>query len=299
MDAFAIVRVVFIINPQAGHGKGRVLKPALLHWAREAGIDADAWVTDAPGHGTELATNASVLGYDAALAVGGDGTAREVGMGLMGTQTALGIIPLGSGNGLARHLGLPLEPRRAVEAVPKLLRSLIDVGSVNGRPFLMAFGIGFDAAVAERFAAGTKRGALEYGKAILTELRTRQSIMFEMEINGLKQSGSFLSLTVANAREYGNNAIISPTASLHDGSLGLALVSNAPDWRLYTCLAGLLSGNLWRSGLVKSHIVSHMSVQTKDLQPYHVDGEFAGRTDTFVITLIPKSVIVLHECPWI
>jgi diacylglycerol kinase (ATP) len=158
------VKVRAILNPRAG------VSPVEARRAAERGHprwnDFDLSVTEGPGHATELARAAAEAGADLVLSVGGDGTANEVACGLLGRSAALGIVPMGSGNGLARALRIPLRPTRALDALEMGVRCAIDVGMLNGRPFLNVAGVGFDASVSGAFhdsgRAGGRRGLLSY-----------------------------------------------------------------------------------------------------------------------------------------
>ena len=175
--------------------------------------------TQYKGHATELAREYAARRYDAVIAVGGDGTVNEVGCGLIGTDTALGIIPCGSGNGLARHLGIPIDPFKAVKWLDKSIFTDIDYGTMNGQPFFCTCGVGFDAKVSDSFSKSGSRGVLTYLESIMKEIATYHNETYKLSFDNSSETFEAFFITCANADQWGNNAFIAPTASLQDGLL--------------------------------------------------------------------------------
>lgn len=251
-------------------------------------------MTTHAGHAVDL-TRALAADYEAVVAVGGDGTVREVGIGLLGTDALLGIIPIGSGNGLARHLGIPLQPRRAVSALPRLMRGRMDIGWANGDPFFMVFGAGFDADVAFRFAAQEGRGFGNYLKAGTAAFDNRASFMVKVELDGKAYERDLLMLTAANASEFGNNAMIAPEASVTDGRLNLTLVGNLGLLEAVEVVGGLFSHNLMRLPGVEKFAFGKATITTEEAVPYHLDGEPMNMASHFELYIEPSALGVLHE----
>ena len=160
-------KVRLVVNPASGttakHRIARYSAGRLI----DMGYDVEVVVTEGPGHATALAEEASRLGYYAVVACGGDGTVNEVATALCDSRTALGIIPAGSGNGLARHLGIPVDVDRSLRVISENNVIVADCGMANGRPFFCTFGVGFDAAVSERFARQRRRGLIMYLKSAI------------------------------------------------------------------------------------------------------------------------------------
>lgn len=217
-------RVVFIINPISGI-KRIVSKQTLI----DTFLDKDKFeptylITGYAGHAVSLAAQCAEQGYDIVVAVGGDGTVNEVGRGLIHTGVPMGIIPCGSGNGLARHLGIPLDFMAAVRWLGKTRILDIDYGLMNGRPFFTTCGVGFDALVSYKFAQGKGRGKLRYLENILHEVLKYHNETYRLIIDGEETDMEAFLVTCANADQWGNNAYIAPTASLQDGMLDISVI---------------------------------------------------------------------------
>jgi YegS/Rv2252/BmrU family lipid kinase len=224
------VRIRAILNPRAGLGSRRA-REALdrTHpvWGR-----VEVCETDSPGHARELAREAAEGGADAVLAVGGDGTANEVAQGLVHTRTALGLVPVGSGNGLARALGIPLAPARALAALADAVPKAMDVGRVNGRLFLNLAGAGLDAEVGAEFHShgrkGGRRGLWTYVRLTLRRALSYEARPFRLEAGASVFEGRALIVAFVNGRQYGGGAIVTPRARLDDGLLDVVVFEEAP-----------------------------------------------------------------------
>lgn len=180
--------------------------------------------TEYAGHATEIATDAKNDGIDVVVAVGGDGTVNEAARALVHSNTALGIIPCGSGNGLARHLMLPLNLKRAIGIINKCEIRDLDYGVINSYPFFCTCGMGFDAFVSKKFAETGKRGPITYMETILREGLSYEPETYEVEDEtGTKRYKAFL-ISCANASQYGNNAYIAPQASMSDGLMDVIIM---------------------------------------------------------------------------
>lgn len=218
-----------ILNPRAGVAARRARAAVEAH--RRVFGDLEIRTTESAGHARLLAEEAVRDGVTTVLAVGGDGTANEVATGLMGTTTALALVPVGSGNGLARTLGIPLEPARALESLEGAMVRSMDVGLVNGRPFLNVAGAGFDAAVGAAFHAhgkrGGRRGVFTYVRLGLSKLGYRAED-WSLSMGGQAYAGRALIVAFVNGRQYGGGAIIAPRARLDDGLLDVIVVEDAP-----------------------------------------------------------------------
>lgn len=217
-------RIKFIVNPISGtHGKEFILHLIDKHIDRSL-YDFSICKTEYAGHATELARQAAEENTDIAVAIGGDGTINEIGRSLIHTDTAMGIIPCGSGNGLARHLHIPMSPRGAIETLNKGFTKNIDYGIIDGHPFFCTCGVGFDAFVSLKFADSGKRGPLTYLENTLHESLTYRPETYEIEnSSGTVRYKAFL-IACANASQYGNNAYIAPQASLTDGMMDITIL---------------------------------------------------------------------------
>ena len=210
---------VFVYNPISGSHRLIPVIPIIERFVNSNLYDFSIVSTRHKGHATELAREYAAKNYDAVIAVGGDGTVNEVGCGLIGTGTALGIIPCGSGNGLARHLGIPMDPFKAVKWLDKSIFTEIDYGMMDDQPFFCTCGVGFDAKVSDSFSRAGSRGVLTYLESIMKEIATYHNETYKLSFDNSSETFEAFFITCANADQWGNNAFIAPTASLQDGLL--------------------------------------------------------------------------------
>lgn len=219
--------IAFIVNPISGTKS----KSRLAKLIRES-LDLQQFaptvvVTEYAGHATQLAQQFALQDYYAVVAVGGDGTINEVASGLIGSQTALGIVPNGSGNGFARHLDISTRMNRAVEMLNNSEPILVDYGMVNDKPFFSTCGVGFDAVVAANFS-DTDRGLKGYMQTILKDLFQYKPERYHIEGEGIDLTTTAFLVNFANASQWGYDAYIAPKASVQDGWLDIAVVSEFP-----------------------------------------------------------------------
>ena len=239
-------RIVFIVNPVSGtSGKNFVLR-LIEDYLDKSQYDYEVMKTEYVGHATELAKQASVHGTDIVCAIGGDGTVNEVAAGLIHTQTALAIIPSGSGNGLARHLRIPTDPLSAIKIINRGLTLPMDYGVVNKRPFFCTCGVGFDAFISQRFAESGKRGPVSYIENVLNSSLNYHPETYDLDIvnnsdgEEVHQIYKAFLISFANASQYGNNAYIAPSASVRDGLLDVTIIEpflaiEAPQMAIQFC----------------------------------------------------------------
>ena len=212
-------KIVFVYNPISGSRRLIPVVPIIERFTDTDLYDFSIVSTQYKGHATELAREYAARGYDAVIAVGGDGTVNETGCGLIGTDTALGIIPCGSGNGLARHLGIPMDPFKAVKWLDKSIFTEIDYGMMDHQPFFCTCGVGFDAKVSDSFSKSGSRGVLTYLESIMKEIATYHNETYKLSFDNSSETFEAFFITCANADQWGNNAYVAPTASLQDGLL--------------------------------------------------------------------------------
>ena len=212
-------KIVFVYNPISGSHRLIPVVPIIERFIDKDLYDFSIVSTQYKGHATELAREYAAKGYDAVIAVGGDGTVNEVGCGLIDTDTALGIIPCGSGNGLARHLGIPMDPYKAVKWLDRSVFTEIDYGMMDSQPFFCTCGVGFDAKVSDSFSKSGSRGVLTYLESIMKEIATYHNETYKLSFDNSSETFEAFFITCANADQWGNNAFIAPTASLQDGLL--------------------------------------------------------------------------------
>jgi diacylglycerol kinase family enzyme len=252
--------------------------------------------TQAPKHATALAKEATEAGAEAVWAVGGDGTLHEVACGLLGTNTALGIIPMGSGNGLARQLNLPLSPKEAVKRLLQRNYRAMDVGEFAGQPFFVTAGIGLGAAVAMRFAAQKGRGLKNYLKSAAEILPSYKPQSYSLTLDGgAPEDFSALLLSFANAGQWGNDAWIAPKASLSDGKLDCVKLTHWDVRDFWGLVRHLRGGKTHQSKRLQVSAFQEAEIELLGEMPYHfqVDGEpFALEKRRFRVRCLPGALWV-------
>ena len=279
----------FIVNPNAGSkNKAKYTKLIQLIKSNDAHI---IWETTEPLEAVDFAKKALEQGATKIIAVGGDGTINEVASVLVGKAIALGIIPVGSGNGLARHLNIPLNYKKAFQKALVGATIKIDVGHINNRPFFCTAGVGFDAAVAHRFANSKGRGLLNYIKATIITLFKYKPI--QVSINNAPVENIF-SLSIANANQFGNNAFISPFSNIQDGQLELVKIGI-----LNKLQAGIIAVRLFKKSIHHSNDVHIIACKTASIYyvknaPIHIDGEnLVTDNELLNITISPFALNVI------
>jgi diacylglycerol kinase (ATP) len=288
------VHIRAILNPRAGL-RSRQAYTALGNTPN--GWELEIEITNAPGHARELAQESAARGDDAVLAVGGDGTINEVAAGLLGSHTALGVIPAGSGNGLARTLGISLDPGAALVELAYGVRHRMDVGRINGEAFLNVAGVGFDAYMSAAFhdwtQPGRRRGVLPYvwlGLGAVARF-VPQHWRVEMASETLEVS-AFLA-TFANGRQYGGGAIIAPHARLNDGQLEFVVVDPCSKTELLLNTPRLFLGTLGGFRHCRRWTVPAATLIGQYPADHHRDGELGNRCERYEITVEPRALDVL------
>ena len=290
------MKILFILNPAAGGAGAPDFREQLARQASRIGLHGDLVTTAAPGHATEIARDAARAGYDVIAAVGGDGTARETAAGLLGTTAALAVLPAGSGNDLARELGLPAHWHAALAALPRATRQLIDVGRANGQPFLQSAGVGADAYIAQlRQRERLFSGALTYAKCAVQGLLQFRPEDVSIEIDGRTVLQRVLAVTVANGERYGGGLKIAPGARSDDGVLDIAVVGNMGRWealRVFPTVYFGLHTRHHKFRLDRGSRIRVDAVAVGKTLPLHVDGTPHGGTPV-EFTVEPRSLAVL------
>lgn len=283
-------KVLFVVNRRSGARRRRDIAAIVREscpWdygiaESEAKEDLDWIIGEARG------TNVDVV-----YAVGGDGTVHEVAKRLIGQRIALGILPTGSGNGFARHIGLPMNPRLTLQACSKMRIEAIDTATVNGIPFIGTMGIGFDAWVAEQFATSSVRGLKTYASIALRGLLAYEAAEYDITIDGQRQTCRALIVAIANASQYGNNARIAPLASLQDGLLDVVIIDRMSPFAIPAAGARLFQGTLHRAKGVAMQQGRQIVIRRPAAGAGHLDGEPVSLPDTLTIEVVPRSLRVL------
>lgn len=266
-------RLMLIINPISGTGNKAGLAEAVIAHLSPLGYSIDTRYTTCRGDATRLAHEAVKSGYRGVLAAGGDGTINETARALCDTGIALGIIPAGSGNGLARHLGVPVDTRLSVDMLRRAEIIDIDYGTANNERFFCTFGLGFDAAVSHRFAGQNRRGKFTYFKSVLEEFQTFKPDTYTIEANGKVLTDRAFLVTVCNASQYGNNAYIAPGADISDGLLDIMIMHAGSPIETIGVGADLMMGYVDRNTLMQTIRTTRATLIRNDNEYAHIDGE--------------------------
>ena len=264
---------MFVYNPTSGTIRLIPVIPIIERFVNRDLYDFSIVSTQYRGHATELARQYAAQNYDAVIAVGGDGTVNEVGCGLIGTNTALGIIPCGSGNGLARHLGISMDPFKAVKWLDKSIFSEIDYGMIEDHPFFCTCGVGFDAKVTDTFSKAGTRGVLTYMESILKEIATYKDKTYKLSFDNSSETFDCFIVTCANAEQWGNNAFIAPTASLRDGLMDVVVIHPFTPLDAPLLAFQLFNKLIDRNPKVTVRRCAQMTITRDSEGPAHYDGE--------------------------
>lgn len=243
-------------------------------------------------HAVELARNAAAAGCDYVVAVGGDGTINEVAQGLTGTATTMGILPRGSGNGLARHFGIPAQLPDAIDSLFNNTVVRMDTLLINNRLSLNVSGIGFDGHIANLFAGEKIRGLLGYARLTIAEMLKFPEFDAELTIDGKTINTKAFIIAFANSSQYGNNIRVAPHASASDGIFDMTVIKKF-SLKDIGFIHSFLKGKLKESELCDMLVAKEARVTTSHVVPYHIDGESCGVSDSFSIVLQPASLSVL------
>jgi len=285
-------KALFIINPISG-GKEKEGVPELIEKHLDAAIfEAVVVFSDGIEHARQIAKEA-VNKFQLIIAVGGDGTVNEVASAIVGSDTVLGIIPYGSGNGLSRFLHISMDPVKAIKDLSLAHVEVIDSGKLNGQPFFNMAGMGFDAHISEVFSHGKKRGFFTYIKSSMQEIAKYKPQAYHLEIDGKVYEREAFMLSFANSSQYGNDAHISPHASVQDGLLDVCIIKKFPLWRFPEMGIRMITKTSDKTKYVEIIRGKNIRVKRSNPGPVHLDGEpqITG-TDTLV-EVVPNSLKVI------
>ncbi|HUW04941.1 MAG TPA: diacylglycerol kinase family protein [Williamwhitmania sp.] len=265
-------KILFVVNPVSGTGKReKALK--LIKEKLSPNYDAKIVITKFAGEATEIAIRYHQKGFNKVIAVGGDGTVNEVAKGVSGTNMAMGIIPTGSGNGLARHLHIPMNISKAIEVINRGNVTDIDHGTINDTMFFCTSGVGFDALIGNKFAEAGTRGLTTYAKTTIREYFTFKPQHYTLDIDGkIYERDSFM-ITFANASQYGNNAYIAPHADIADGLIDVVIVKRFPLYKSPRFAYQMFTKKMNRSPYVETFRAKNITLNRKEAGYVHFDGE--------------------------
>ena len=286
-------KIVFVVNPISGTQS----KKAILKWIDErmdrSIYDYSIVKTEYAGHATQIAASAVENKVDVVVAIGGDGTINEIARSLVHSETALGIIPCGSGNGLARHLRIPMEPKAAIDIINQGNRLSIDYGKINNIPFFCTCGVGFDAFVSLKFADSGKRGLLTYLENTLHESLTYKPETYEIENEeGTMKYKAFL-IACGNASQYGNNAYITPQASLTDGLMDITIMEPFTVLDVPSLSFQLFNKTIDQNSRIKTMRAKKIKIHRASEGVMHFDGDPLMVGKELEVEIIPNGLHVI------
>jgi len=288
------VQFLFIINPISGTAQKENIPDLIYNTLNVERSKIKIVLTRYAGHGREIAAEAVQHKIPYIISVGGDGTMNEIASSLLYTESCLGIIPMGSGNGLARHLQIPLNVSKAIDMLNNFSITTIDSGNINDKPFFCTAGIGLDAQVSKVFDELPTRGLKTYTKAFIKKVRSYKGDELNIRFkDGAEIHGTFLLTTFANSNQYGNNAFIAPDASLTDKRLNLVLLKPVSAIKAIEKIYKLFSKKLHLDQDVKHHLFDTIEIKRNMTGPAHIDGDPVMLEKTIVVSCVPHSLRIL------
>ncbi|WP_072545775.1 diacylglycerol/lipid kinase family protein [Mediterranea massiliensis] len=290
-------KIVFVINPISGtQGKEQILAWVNEKLDREK-YDMEVVYTEYAGHAVKIAAQKAAEKAFAVVAIGGDGTINEIARSLVHTDTALGIIPCGSGNGLARHLQIPLDPKKAVDIINGGRLEVIDYGKINGIPFFCTCGVGFDAFVSLKFSQAGKRGPLTYLEQTLLESLKYRPEVYELEMDG-NVSTRYRAFLIAcgNASQYGNNAYITPRATLDDGLLDVTILEPFTVLDVPSLSFQLFNKTIDQNSRIKTFQCKSLRIHRSKPGVVHFDGDPMMAGEDVEVSIVQRELKVIVPC---
>lgn len=287
--------IAFIINPISGTQNKRRIPKLIDKLLDKEQWTADIVFTEYKGHATELAKQYAALGFYAVVAVGGDGTVNEVATGLRDTETALGIVPIGSGNGFARHMGISLRISTAIEYLNNVDKASVDYGMVNDTPFFVTCGTGFDALVSEDFQKAGKRGLSTYVQQIIKDVFSYQPEHYHITGQDLDLETDAFLITFANCNQWGNAAQIAPKASIQDGKMDITIASKFPMIMAPALALKLFTKNIDESSYITTLKAKEIYLKRQNSGPFHLDGDPIEMGEEVHIKIVEGGLKVLCE----
>lgn len=286
-------KIIFVVNPISGTQEKRAILKWIVERVDRSIYDYSIVKTEYAGHASQIAAEAVNNKVDIVVAIGGDGTINEIARSLIHSETALGIIPCGSGNGLARHLRIPMDPKAAVDIINKGTQFSIDYGKINNIPFFCTCGVGFDAFVSLKFADSGKRGLLTYLENTLHESLTYQPETYEIENEeGTVKYKAFL-IACGNASQYGNNAYIAPQASLTDGLMDVTILEPFTVLDVPSLSFQLFNKTIDQNSRIKTMRTKKIKIHRSHDGVLHFDGDPLMAGKELEVEIIPQGLNVI------
>ncbi len=286
-------KILFIINPISGGKSKRKLPTIIEKYLDHQKFEFRISFTERVEHAYMLAKAASKEDYEIVVAVGGDGTVNEVSKGILNTKILLGIIPFGSGNGLARTLKIPLNSIKAIQVINQLNTDIIDSATLNSHHFFNMAGAGFDAHISNIFAGNKTRGFLGYVKSTIQELANYKLENYQFEVDGILIERKAFIVSVANSSQYGNEAHIAPRADVKDGLLDLVIVKSFPWYMFPSLVFRMFTKTADQSKFVDYYQCKNLKINRENSGAIHIDGEPRNEQAQLIIKINPLSTSVI------
>lgn len=285
--------ILAIINPVSGTGNKDKIPRLIDTVVDNDRNDVSILATEYPGHAREITEQAVKDGIDIVVAIGGDGTVNEVGSAVCGTETALAIVPCGSGNGLARHLRISMNASRSMQVLNNGVVGQFDYCTVNGKPFFCTCGMGFDATVSYKFSNEGTRGFITYVKTTIAEYMKYKPQEYLIEIDGKKMREKAFVIACCNAAQYGNNAYIAPRATMQDGMTDVTVMHP-----FSLVQSPLIGARLFMRQLNHDHHVSiyrgnRVVIERQRDDIMHIDGDPVMMPARIVIENVSRGINIL------
>lgn len=285
-------KIAYIVNPNAGVlDKKQIIELIKKH--TPVGVDYEIINWESPPQGKEITKRVIAEAFSTAVAVGGDGTVNEISKALVGTDISLAIIPIGSGNGLARHLKIPLDITKAIQLIGQGEERIIDSCFINGKAFFCTSGIGFDAHIGKLFAESKTRGFSTYAKITISQLMRYKPVEYNLTINNETIKRKAFLITFANASQYGNDAFIAPQASVKDGLIDVCILKPFKFWNVPSIAWKFFNKSINSSAFMETYKVSEVDVEREATGPAHYDGEPDLMGAKLTIRIKPSSLRVI------
>jgi diacylglycerol kinase (ATP) len=286
-------RIQFIVNPISGGRSKKGFEEMVRKSLDLNSYDPVITYSERPGHASDLTTQALNNKIRKIVAVGGDGTVNEVAKMMINSEAALGIIPFGSGNGLARHMGISTNPAKAVEQLNAATIKINDAGVINGMPFFCTSGMGFDAHIGKIFATLKGRGFTGYIKAVLREFASYKPQQYKLIVNGVAVDKNAFLITFANANQYGNNAYIAPQANVADGKLDVCILKPFPVYSMPGLAMRVFNKTANKSSFMDTMEGTEITIQRESAGPIHLDGEPFETGKDITVGIMPACLKIL------
>ncbi|MCU0369803.1 MAG: diacylglycerol kinase family lipid kinase [Bacteroidales bacterium] len=286
-------KICFISNPVSGLRRSGRIEDLVRQNLDLDKFEYAIFETKSPKDAMRLASEAVKDNFDIIVASGGDGTVNEVVQGIGNSPVSLGIIPNGSGNGLARHLEIPMEPEKAIRLINRLNTRTIDIASINGYPFASIAGLGFDARVANKYRKVKKRGFYGYLRVVTREFFRYREREYSLTFNDQKLTRKALLLSVANSNQFGYNTIIAPKAEPDDGLLDVVIMKKFPIGEIPRMIGLLFTGKIDQSSYTESYQTREIFITRKRGRRVNIDGEAVKMGKEIFIRIQPSAIKVI------